>query len=186
MTLDFRKLCKISKLLKHWKRRFFLCFQFVLQGVLDDILDSRMKFRWLWMSGMAYINIKEAVCKVSGLYVHWRGDSSCVSRASSKESCMTFLIPEWCLNDLKRLEWHISTLRRLCVKYQVPRCPGRGASSCVSIASSKESCMTFLIPDWSLDDFECQEWYISTLRKLCTKFHVSKCTGWGDFHHFKK
>ena len=45
--------------------------------------------------------------------------------------------------------------------------------------------MTFLIPEWDLDDFECQEGHIQTLRKLFTKFNVSRCTGLKDFH-FKK
>ena len=31
-------------------------------------------------------------------------------------------------------------------------------------------------------------WYVTMMiiRKLCTKFHVSRCTGRGDFYHFKK
>ena len=37
------------------------------------------------------------------------------------------------------------------------RYPGSGPSSCVSIASSKESWRTFLILEWSLHDFERQE-----------------------------
>ena len=64
--------------------------------------------------------------------------------------------------DLLNITLCISTLRRLCAKYQVSRCPGREPSSCVSLASSKESRMTFLIPEWSLDDFEHQEGHILT------------------------
>ena len=96
-----------------------------------------------------------------------RRDSCCVSRSSSKESCMTFLIPNWSLDDFDHQEWHISTLKRLCAKYQVSRCPGREPSSCVSLASSKESRMTFLIPEWSLDNFEWQEWHIYFKRLEC-------------------
>ena len=85
------------------------------------------------------------------------GDSSCVSRASSMESCMTFLIPDWSLDDFENQELHISTLRKLCAKFQVSMCTKRGGSSCVSLASSMESRMTFLIPEGCLDDFERQE-----------------------------
>ena len=31
--------------------------QSIKQGVLKDILDSRMESRWLWMSGMTYTNM---------------------------------------------------------------------------------------------------------------------------------
>ena len=41
-------------------------------------------------------------------------------------------------------------------------CTGKEDSSFVSRASSKESWITFLILEWSLDDFECQEGHIST------------------------
>ena len=41
--------------------------QSIKQGVLKDILDSGMQSRWLWMSGMTYTNIEEAIFKISGL-----------------------------------------------------------------------------------------------------------------------
>ena len=50
------------------------------------------------------------------------GDSCCVSRASSKESWRTFLIPKWSVHHIGCQEDHIKTLGKLCVKFQVSRC----------------------------------------------------------------
>ena len=44
-----------------------LSLQSFLQGVLENILDCWMEFRWIWMLVMTHINIKEALCKISGL-----------------------------------------------------------------------------------------------------------------------
>ena len=74
-----------------------------------------------------------------------------VSRASSKESKRTFLVPDWSLvNDVFRainlIEMHrrnfIPVLKSLAT-LEVSRVLG------VSRASSKESKRTFLVPDWS-------------------------------------
>ena len=68
----------------------------ILQGVFEDILDSWMDYRWLWISRIKYINIKEALWKISRSLVHWEKKLFLwVSRASSKESWKTFFIPEW-------------------------------------------------------------------------------------------
>ena len=74
-----------------------------------------------------------------------------VSRASSKESKRTFLVPDWSLvNDVFRainlIEMHrrnfMPVLKSLAT-LEVSRVLG------VSRASSKESKRTFLVPDWS-------------------------------------
>ena len=44
----------------------------ILQGVLEDSLDSWMESRWLWISRIKYINIKEALWKISRSSVHWK------------------------------------------------------------------------------------------------------------------
>ena len=46
--------------------------QSVLQGVLEDILYFWIKSRWLWMSRIRCINIKEALYKISGPLEHWK------------------------------------------------------------------------------------------------------------------
>jgi len=46
--------------------------QSVLQGVLDDILDSWMESIGLWRSRMTWIIIKEAPGKISGPSMHWK------------------------------------------------------------------------------------------------------------------
>ena len=51
---------------------------------------------------------------------------------------------------------------------------------CGSTLSSMESWRTYLIPDWSLGDYGCQEWHLLTLRKLYTKYQAHKCSGRGD------
>ena len=56
-----------------------LSLQSVLQGVLKDILDSRMEYRWLWTTRMTCVNIKEALCKISYPLVHWKRIFSFVS-----------------------------------------------------------------------------------------------------------
>ena len=48
-----------------------------------------------------------------------------------------------------------------------------------SRASFKEAWRTFWIPEWSVDDFGCQKWHISILRKPCAKFKTFRCTGKG-------
>ena len=56
-----------------------LSLQSILQGVLEDILDSRMEYRWLWTPRMTCTNIKEALCKISDPLVHWKRIFSFVS-----------------------------------------------------------------------------------------------------------
>ena len=58
------------------RRRSSLRFQSVLQGVLEDILDSLMESNWLWTLRMTCINIKKAVCKISGPSGHLKGTFS--------------------------------------------------------------------------------------------------------------
>ena len=48
----------------------------------------------------------------------------CVSRASSKESWRTLLIPEWSVDDVERQNEHIQTLGKLCARFKVFRCTG--------------------------------------------------------------
>ena len=52
--------------------------------------------------------------------------------------------PPRSLDDFECQEWQILTKRKVCAKFQVSMCTGRGDSSCIS-------------SEWSLDDFECQE-----------------------------
>ena len=76
-------------------------------------------------------------------------------------------------------EWQISTLRKLSTSGLWKHLKRR-FFICGSTLFSKESWRTYLIPDWSLGDYGCQEWHLLTLRKLYTKYQAHKCSGRGD------
>ena len=70
--------------------------------------------------------------------------------------------------ESRRQEWYIWTLRTLCAKCQNFRFILLWGSR----ASFKESWRKFLIPDWSIDDFGCQE-LLMNIKEVPCKISVS-------------
>ena len=111
---------------RYFRRGCFLCLQDSSKESLRTFLipewsrDEFVRHEWHVLS-LRKLFSRFQLHKPDFRCTGW-GDSCCVSRASSKESWRTFLIPKWSVHHIGCQEDHIKTLGELCVKFQVSRC----------------------------------------------------------------
>ena len=93
----------VSECTARWQS--FMCLKRVLQGVLDDILDSWMETRWFCISGISKLNTKETLSNNLRLWIHWKWTISYMCLQSDLQGVLEDIL------DFGKKSWWLWTSR---------------------------------------------------------------------------